>query len=92
VELALAFAIDLDNNHGITLLSAGIDRGDGPTDAAEAIVDGLTVSKGRGFGVDPERYLQDNDSYGYFAMTIEPLVPGPTGTNVMDLQIVVVNG
>ncbi len=92
MELALAFATELDNNSGITLLSAGTDGGDGPTGAAGAIVDGFTVSKGRAFGVDPAQYLQNNDSYGFFAATKELLITGPTGTNVMDLQIVLIDG
>lgn len=87
MELALAFAIEVDGQSGITLLSAGTDGGDGMTDAAGAIVDGLSVAKGRALGIDPREFLQDNDSYGYFKKTHDLLITGPTGTNVMDLQI-----
>lgn len=87
MELALAFAIEVDGESGITFLSAGTDGGDGPTDAAGAIVDGLTASKGQTVGIDPQKCLQNNDSYNYFKITNELLITGPTGTNVMDLQI-----
>lgn len=87
MELALAFAIEVDGERGLTFLSAGTDGGDGPTDAAGAIVDGLTAAKGRAAGIDPYKYLQNNDSYNYFSKTDELLMIGPTGTNVMDLQI-----
>ena len=87
MELALAFALEIDGEKGITLLSAGTDGGDGPTDSAGAVVDGFTVSRGYTANIDPEKCLQNNDSYSYFKETKELLITGPTGTNVMDLQI-----
>jgi glycerate-2-kinase len=89
MELALAFAMEIDGTPGITLLSAGTDGTDGPTDAAGAIVDGATITKARELGIDPQAYLDDNDSYGFFTQVGGLLVTGPTGTNVMDVQIVV---
>ena len=90
-ELALAFAIQIGGVEGITLLSAGTDGTDGPTDAAGAIVDGTTVSRARAAGADPMDYLDRNDSYHFFERTGDLLMTGPTGTNVMDLQIVVIS-
>lgn len=89
MELALAFALEIEGHPGITLLSAGTDGTDGPTDAAGAIVDGTTVTRAREMGLDPRAYLDDNDSYGFFSRVGGLLVTGPTGTNVMDLQIIV---
>jgi len=92
-ELALAFALDIEGLNGVSLLSAGTDGTDGPTDAAGAIVDGSTVSRARAFGIDPVRYLDYNDSYAFFqrfdALSGDKshVMTGPTGTNVMDLQI-----
>ena len=95
LELALAFALAIEGVGGITMLSAGTDGTDGPTDAAGAIVDGETGVMARKFGLDPAIYLENNDSYNFFkrfdSLTGEKshLITGPTGTNVMDLQIIV---
>ncbi|KPK46164.1 MAG: hypothetical protein AMK74_01185, partial [Nitrospira bacterium SM23_35] len=88
-ELALSFAMAIEGIHGITLLSAGTDGTDGPTDAAGAIVDGTTVHKATACGIDPHRFLEDNDSYNFFKKTEGLFVTGPTGTNVMDIQIMI---
>ncbi len=90
LELALAFAIATEGIPGITLLSAGTDGTDGPTDAAGAIVDGMTITRARSLGLDPEEYLRNNDSYNFFRKSGGLLITGPTGTNVMDIQIVVI--
>ncbi len=87
MELALAFAIVTEGIEDITLLSAGTDGTDGPTDATGAIVDGRTVESARNAGLDPQTYLNDNDSYNFFKKIDGLLVTGPTGTNVMDMQI-----
>ncbi len=89
-ELALAFAMEIEGMKGITLLSAGTDGTDGPTDAAGAIVDGDTVSKAKNTGLDPGAYLRNNDSYNFFRQINGLFITGPTGTNVMDLQILIV--
>lgn len=95
-ELALAFALEIEGVEGITMLSAGTDGTDGPTDAAGAVVDGETAISARKSGLDPVAYLENNDSYNFFKRFDAisggnaHLVTGPTGTNVMDMQIVVV--
>ncbi len=87
-ELALSFAMEIEGIEGITLLSAGTDGTDGPTDAAGAIVDGRTIAKAKSLGLNPGEYLQNNDSYNFFKETDSLLITGPTGTNVMDVQII----
>ena len=89
-ELALAFALEIDGIQGTTLLSAGTDGTDGPTDAAGAIVNGDTIQKARSLSLDPVAYLKNNDSYNFFSKIGEFLITGPTGTNVMDLQIILI--
>ncbi len=89
MELALVFALAIEGMGDITLLSAGTDGTDGPTDAAGAIVDGNTVPEARALGLAPEAYLENNDSYNFFKKTGGLFVTGPTGTNVMDIQIII---
>ena len=89
-ELALSFAREIEGVDGITLLSAGTDGTDGPTDAAGAIVNGKTVTRAKKLGLNPEKYLEDNDSYNFFKEIDSLLITGPTGTNVMDIQIITV--
>ena len=90
MELALAFAMEIAGAESITLLSAGTDGSDGPTDAAGAIVDGQTVPRALARGLDPRTYLERNDSYEFFRRAGGLLITGPTNTNVMDLQILLV--
>lgn len=96
-EMALAFSIQIEGIPGIELLSAATDGTDGPTDAAGAFVDGDTARIAKGLGIDPCAYLESNDSYGFFAK-LEAATgihchyrTGPTGTNVMDIQIILIH-
>ena len=86
-EFALAAAIEIDGLDGIVVLSAGTDGTDGPTDAAGAIVDGSTLQRGRFKGLNAANFLDRNDSYHFLQATGDLLIPGPTFTNVMDLQV-----
>lgn len=92
MELALAFAQEIKETTGITLLSAGTDGTDGPTDAAGAFADAETLPASAQLGMAPERYLKDHDSYHFFKAVDGLFITGPTGTNVMDLQIVLIDG
>ena len=74
------------------MLSAGTDGTDGPTDAAGAAVDGGTVARAAARGLDARQYLADNDAYHFFDRLGDGLlVTGPTGTNVMDVALVLVD-
>jgi len=86
-EFALSAAVEIAHRDNITILSAGTDGTDGPTDATGAVVDGRTVSRGLEIGLNPETYLRNNDSYNYFAPLNDLIMTGPTMTNVMDIMI-----
>lgn len=89
-ELVLGAALELDGQDGIVVASLGTDGIDGPTDAAGALCDGSTVARGCAAGVDGRAALARNDAYGYFQALGDLIVTGPTGTNVMDVQVVLV--
>lgn len=88
-ELALRISRELRNfNHNISFLSAGTDGIDGPTDVAGAVVDQNSYENALRKNIDPEEYLRNNDSYHFFQKTDGHIKTGPTGNNVMDLQII----
>lgn len=89
-ELALSFAKEIQGIDGITFLSAGTDGTDGPTDAAGAVADGKTIAESKSLGLNPDEYLGNNDSYDFFKQVDSLLITGPTGTNVMDIQIALI--
>jgi hydroxypyruvate reductase len=70
------------------LASVGTDGIDGPTDAAGATVDHTTLQRARGAGLAPDRFLRDNNAYAFFDALGDLIHTGPTGTNVGDLQVI----
>jgi glycerate 2-kinase len=92
-EMALAFALaaekhELDANW--VFLSGGTDGRDGPTDAAGGRVDPRSLTRMRSAGLVPEARLADNDSYHALQASGDLLITGATGTNVADLQILLI--
>ena len=87
-ELALRGAVEIEGHENISWLSAGTDGIDGPTDAAGAIVDGGTIAKAQKMGVEPWKYLKNNDSYHFHKKMGTLLKTGPTGNNLMDVVLV----
>jgi len=86
-EFALVAAQALQNAGGWTLLSAGTDGIDGPTDAAGAFADSQTLARAKEKGLEAQTALRHNDSYPFFAAIGDLFCPGQTGTNVMDIKI-----
>jgi len=86
-EFAFVVAKELQGEAGWTLLIAGTDGIDGPTDAAGAFVDGSSMKRAQQKGLAPALLLEENDSYSFFTALGDLFVPGPTGTNVMDIKI-----
>lgn len=89
-ELALSAAVEIAGDAGIVVGSIGTDGIDGPTDAAGALVDGNTVSRAAARHLDIRDALERNDAYPLLREVGDLVMTGPTGTNVMDIQIVLV--
>jgi glycerate 2-kinase len=71
--------------------SLGTDGTDGPTEAAGAVADNMTLSRSMKYGAHfLNESLNDNDSYTFFKRLGDLIITGPTRTNVMDLHIVLV--
>jgi hydroxypyruvate reductase len=86
-EMALAALCSIESGKDLCFLSAGTDGNDGPTDAAGAFACPEIKEKAARLGLDARAYLADNDSYGFFNAVDGLLKTGSTGTNVCDLQI-----
>jgi glycerate 2-kinase len=88
-EFALAAADLLADAGGAAVVaSVGTDGIDGPTDAAGAIADSTTIGRAGAAGLVPGRYLSDNNAYAFFEALGDLIHTGPTGTNVGDLQVI----
>jgi glycerate 2-kinase len=84
-ELALGAVRAMADVPNVALVTFATDGGDGPTDAAGAVVTGDTLSQAQGLSLDPHDYLVRNDAYHFFEKLGALLKSGPTQTNVNDL-------
>lgn len=89
-EIALAAAIEIAGMAGVVVSSGGTDGTDGPTDAAGAFADGETVARAARLGLDARAYLANNDAYHFFQPLGDLLITGPTGTNVGDVTVLII--
>ncbi len=89
-EFALTACPALDGAEALVLLSAGTDGSDGPTDAAGAFADATSMRRARQAGLDFQHHLANNDAYPFFQRLGDLLTTGPTGTNVMDMNIILI--
>ena len=87
-ELALGAVADLAGIQKVMLISLATDGGDGPTDAAGAVVTGATLERAQALGLNATVYLKNNDAYHLFDPLDDLLKTGPTMTNVNDLTFI----
>src|SRR3989475_2815472 len=86
-ELALAAAVQISGSYGVIVGSFATDGIEGWTNAAGAVADGSTITRGLRLRMDPEEFLRNNDSYRFFSKLKDLVMTGPTGTNVNDIAI-----
>ena len=91
-ELALRAAAGISGLRHVAVFSVGSDGTDGPTDAAGGYVDGETVSDAAERGLSIEKSLQENDSYTLLEALGGLIITGPTGTNVNDVAVLLIDG
>ena len=94
-EYALALAIALQGAPGIAALAADTDGTDGgagaASDPAGAVADPSTLARATALGLDPAKFLAENDSTGFFEQIGGLVMTGPTCTNVNDFRAIVVD-
>ena len=91
-ELALSAALSIQGLKGMLVASIGTDGVDGPTDAAGAVADGTTIERALENGLEVKSFLEENNSYPFFKKLDDLIITGPTGTNVNDIMIAIVEG
>jgi len=89
-EIVLSALLKMSNADGVIVASISTDGVDGPTDAAGAIADGKTILRSKDLGLNPRKFLENNDSYNFFSKLGDLIFTGPTGTNVNDLSLIIV--
>ena len=77
------------SNKDVVFSSFATDGIDGMSDAAGAIADAHTLMRAHKKSLDPNKFLDENNSYEFFKNLGDLFTTGPTGTNVMDIQILV---
>lgn len=88
-ELILGAVEDI-KNRDIVIASFATDGIDGKSDAAGAIADGFTLSRGKQKGLNPNDFLKENNSYEFFKKLDDLFTTGLSGTNVMDIQVIII--
>ncbi|MDQ2094040.1 glycerate kinase type-2 family protein [Rhodalgimonas zhirmunskyi] len=89
-EFLLSLAQGIEGLEHVAAMAADTDGIDGSEDNAGAFADGSTAARMRAAGIDPGAALAGHDAWGAFAAVGELFVPGPTGTNVNDLRVMLI--
>ncbi|HEY4116109.1 MAG TPA: DUF4147 domain-containing protein [Rhizomicrobium sp.] len=89
-EYSLALALQLQGHPRVWALAADTDGIDGTDDGAGAIVTPDTLARAKAAGLGATAALAAHDSGGFFAALGDPLVTGPTRTNVSDFRAILV--
>ncbi len=88
--LALLHKLGIERSNRVLVLSGGTDGEDGPTDAAGAVGGIEVLQAAERVRLDAADYLRRHDAYSFFAQTGGLIRTGLTGTNVMDIRVILV--
>ncbi len=88
-EMTLTALLEIEHDEKILFLSGGSDGIDGNSDVAGAVADYKIYEKSKELALDIEKFLNNNDSYTFFKNAGGLLITGYTGTNVMDIAMII---
>lgn len=90
-EMVLAALDAMHPDDTMLFLSGGTDGIDGNSTAAGAFADEVMLQQARKEGILISQYLDENNSNRFFAQTGGLLETGSTGTNVMDISMLIID-
>ncbi|MDE0310142.1 MAG: glycerate kinase [Acidiferrobacterales bacterium] len=90
-QFALALAVELQGEASVYAIACDTDGIDGTETNAGALIDPTTLSRAERTGLDPRKFLTENDSYGFFSQLGDLVETGPTLTNINDFRAILVN-
>jgi hydroxypyruvate reductase/glycerate 2-kinase len=90
-EFSLSAAHMIADQKGVVVACLATDGTDGPTDACGGLVDSETVHRARNAGIDPEDALSFHVSMKALQATGDLMISGPTGTNVNDVALLLID-
>ncbi|RLC62411.1 MAG: glycerate kinase [Chloroflexi bacterium] len=90
-EFVLSFAEQLGPTHKVCCASVDTDGSDGPTDIAGGIVDGETVIRAKKSNINITSFLKNHNSSAALKMLGDTIITGHTGTNIVDLRVILID-
>jgi hydroxypyruvate reductase len=90
VEFLLALGIALDGLAGVWAIAGDTDGVDGAEEIAGAVLKPDTLARAWALGINPRTSLDNNDGHGFFQALGDPVITGPTLTNVNDFRAIVI--
>lgn len=88
LEVALGAVEGFAGLRNLYLITCATDGEDGTSGAAGAFVDGSSLERAQKSGLQPQVYLDDNNSLEFFDKLHDALLTGPSGTNVNDINFI----
>jgi hydroxypyruvate reductase/glycerate 2-kinase len=89
--LAMLEKLGGDGMKDVVVLSGGTDGEDGPTDAAGAVADSSVIEEMKQLKLSAADHLARHDAYPFFQATGGLIHSGLTGTNVMDVRVILID-
>ena len=89
-EFVLGFALELGSRDKVCCASVDSDGSDGPTDIAGGIIDGETVTRAKKSNINIADFLKNHDSSTALYILGDTIVTGHTGTNIVDLRVILI--